>query len=157
LKGLTDELSFLLMMPVAASDFDTGQYDELEEKAVEAGVQAYRSREAEFTAPVLRDLERHLYLYTLDEHWRDHLYELDHLKGGIGRWWRATMRWRASTLPGPALPRGEPAPGPRGRRGGWRRPPHPWSAPRRCGSGHEWDATTRVPAAAARSTRSATC
>jgi preprotein translocase subunit SecA len=33
---------------------------------------------------VLRDLERHLYLYTLDEHWRDHLYELDHLKGGIG-------------------------------------------------------------------------
>src|SRR5678816_877249 len=23
-------------------------------------------------------------LYTLDEHWRDHLYELDHLKGGIG-------------------------------------------------------------------------
>ncbi len=32
----------------------------------------------------MRDLERHLYLYTLDEHWRDHLYELDHLKGGIG-------------------------------------------------------------------------
>src|SRR6185295_12837575 len=35
-------------------------------------------------AELLRDLERHLYLYTLDEHWRDHLYELDHLKGGIG-------------------------------------------------------------------------
>ena len=33
---------------------------------------------------MLRELERHLYLYTLDEHWRDHLYELDHLKGGIG-------------------------------------------------------------------------
>src|SRR5262249_43963782 len=32
----------------------------------------------------MRDLERHLYLYTLDEHWRNHLYELDHLKGGIG-------------------------------------------------------------------------
>lgn len=32
----------------------------------------------------MRDLERHLYLYTLDEHWRDHLYELDHLRGGIG-------------------------------------------------------------------------
>ena len=32
----------------------------------------------------MRDLERHLYLFTLDEHWRDHLYELDHLKGGIG-------------------------------------------------------------------------
>ena len=23
-------------------------------------------------------------MFTLDEHWRDHLYELDHLKGGIG-------------------------------------------------------------------------
>ena len=35
-----------------------------------------RSRAARSRAP--------LYLYTLDEHWRDHLYELDHLKGGIG-------------------------------------------------------------------------
>src|SRR6185295_15274027 len=35
-------------------------------------------------AELLRDIERHLYLYTVDEHWRDHLYELDHLKGGIG-------------------------------------------------------------------------
>jgi preprotein translocase subunit SecA len=33
---------------------------------------------------MMRELERHLYLFTLDEHWRDHLYELDHLKGGIG-------------------------------------------------------------------------
>ena len=33
---------------------------------------------------MMRELERHLYLYTVDEHWRDHLYELDHLKGGIG-------------------------------------------------------------------------
>ena len=84
LKGLADELSFLLMMPASTADLDAGDYEGLEEKAVELGVRAYRGREAEFTAPVLRDLERHLYLYTLDEHWRDHLYELDHLKGGIG-------------------------------------------------------------------------
>jgi preprotein translocase subunit SecA len=84
LKSLADELSFLLMMPVAAADLEAANFDELEEKAVEAGVRAYRGREAEFGMPILRDLERHLYLYTLDEHWRDHLYELDHLKGGIG-------------------------------------------------------------------------
>jgi preprotein translocase subunit SecA len=83
-KGLADELSFLLMRPVSAPELETTDYAELEEKAVEAGVTAYRAREEEFSAPVLRDLERHLYLYTLDEHWRDHLYELDHLKGGIG-------------------------------------------------------------------------
>ena len=84
LKGLADELSFLLMRPVAASELETPTPDALEEKAIAVGETAYRAREAEFTAPVLRDLERHLYLYTLDEHWRDHLYELDHLKGGIG-------------------------------------------------------------------------
>jgi preprotein translocase subunit SecA len=84
LKGLADELSFLLMRPVAAGELEAPNPDGLEEKAIAAGEAAYVAREAEFTAPVLRDLERHLYLYTLDEHWRDHLYELDHLKGGIG-------------------------------------------------------------------------
>src|SRR5262245_26126535 len=84
LKGLADELSFLLMRPVAAGDVEAETSDALEEKAIAAGETAYGAREAEFTAPILRDLERHLYLYTLDEHWRDHLYELDHLKGGIG-------------------------------------------------------------------------
>ena len=83
-KGLADELSFLLMRPVSVSDLEAPTPDLLEEKATEAGEAAYRARETEFGAPVLRDLERHLYLYTLDEHWRDHLYELDHLKGGIG-------------------------------------------------------------------------
>jgi preprotein translocase subunit SecA len=84
LKGLADELSFLLMRPVSAAELESPNPDVLAEKAGEIGERAYRAREAEFTAPVLRDLERHLYLYTLDEHWRDHLYELDHLKGGIG-------------------------------------------------------------------------
>jgi preprotein translocase subunit SecA len=84
LARLADELSFLLMSPVTAAGLEATDLEALEEKAVELGVAAYRAREAEFTAPVLRDLERHLYLYTLDEHWRDHLYELDHLKGGIG-------------------------------------------------------------------------
>jgi preprotein translocase subunit SecA len=84
LKGLADELSFLLMRPVAVERLETDKFPELEEKAVALGVEAYRGREAEFGAPTMRELERHLYLFTLDEHWRDHLYELDHLKGGIG-------------------------------------------------------------------------
>jgi preprotein translocase subunit SecA len=83
-KTLGDELSFLLMRPVSPAELETSSYGELEEKVVAAAEAAYRGREAEFGPAVLRDLERHLYLYTLDEHWRDHLYELDHLKGGIG-------------------------------------------------------------------------
>ncbi|HYM81905.1 MAG TPA: preprotein translocase subunit SecA [Candidatus Limnocylindria bacterium] len=84
LKGLADELALLLMTLVPPTELEGSDYADLEERAVERAVQAYRAREAEFTAPVLRELERHLYLFTLDEHWRDHLYELDHLKGGIG-------------------------------------------------------------------------
>jgi preprotein translocase subunit SecA len=84
LKALGDELSFVLMRPVTTEEVEGTDYADLEEKAVEVGMQAYRGREAEFGPLVLRDLERHLYLFTLDEHWRDHLYELDHLKGGIG-------------------------------------------------------------------------
>jgi preprotein translocase subunit SecA len=84
LRGLADELSYLLLSPVAVSDIESAQPDEVEEKAQAVGERAYRAREAAFSPEVLRELERHLYLYTLDEHWRDHLYELDHLKGGIG-------------------------------------------------------------------------
>jgi preprotein translocase subunit SecA len=84
LRGLADELSYLLMSPVTLAELETDLHDELEEKAIEAGTRAYRARETEFSPVLMRDLERHLYLYTVDEHWRDHLYELDHLKGGIG-------------------------------------------------------------------------
>ena len=84
LRGLADELSYVLMRPVELDAIRTDRYDVLEEKAVEVGTSAYRGRETEFSPPMMRELERHLYLYTLDEHWRDHLYELDHLKGGIG-------------------------------------------------------------------------
>jgi preprotein translocase subunit SecA len=84
LKGLADELSFLLMAPITAAQLETDRTDELVEKARALGEQAYRRREQEFSPELTRDLERHLYLLTLDEHWRDHLYELDHLKGGIG-------------------------------------------------------------------------
>jgi preprotein translocase subunit SecA len=84
-KALAEELSYLLMRPVTAADLEEApDADALGERAVEIGQQAYRAREIEFSPPVLRELERHLYLFTLDEHWRDHLYELDHLKGGIG-------------------------------------------------------------------------
>src|SRR5262245_22336021 len=83
-RGLVDDLSYLLLRPVTPQDLETDRYEELEEKAVALGVGAYKSREQEFGPELMRDLERHLFLFTVDEHWRDHLYELDHLKGGIG-------------------------------------------------------------------------
>jgi preprotein translocase subunit SecA len=85
LRGLADELAYLLMTPVLPAALgEARDHDALLELAAAIGERAYREREAQFTAEVLRELERHVYLFTLDEHWRDHLYELDGLKGGIG-------------------------------------------------------------------------
>ncbi|MFM7736454.1 MAG: preprotein translocase subunit SecA, partial [Alphaproteobacteria bacterium] len=41
-------------------------------------------REQEFGPQILHHLERVLVLQSIDEHWKDHLREMDHLKEGIG-------------------------------------------------------------------------
>src|SRR5262249_22620105 len=84
LRGLADELSYVLMSPITPDELDGADAPAVAELAETLGEAAYRRREAGFGAEVMRELERHLYLFTLDEHWRDHLHELDHLKGGIG-------------------------------------------------------------------------
>ncbi|MBN9606139.1 MAG: preprotein translocase subunit SecA [Actinomycetales bacterium] len=45
---------------------------------------AYRRREEELGSPAMRELERRVVLSVLDRRWRDHLYEMDYLKDGIG-------------------------------------------------------------------------
>jgi preprotein translocase subunit SecA len=45
---------------------------------------AYRTREDTLGAPATRELERRVVLQVLDRRWRDHLYEMDYLKDGIG-------------------------------------------------------------------------
>jgi preprotein translocase subunit SecA len=46
--------------------------------------QVYDQREAEFTEPVMRQIEKIVMLQTLDALWKDHLLAMDHLKEGIG-------------------------------------------------------------------------
>ena len=45
---------------------------------------AYDEREAEFGDEVMRELERRVVLSVLDRKWREHLYEMDYLREGIG-------------------------------------------------------------------------
>ncbi len=45
---------------------------------------AYRAREESLGEPATRELERRVVLQVLDRRWRDHLYEMDYLKDGIG-------------------------------------------------------------------------
>ena len=44
----------------------------------------YEERETSLGAPVMRQVERRVVLSVVDRAWREHLYEMDHLREGIG-------------------------------------------------------------------------
>jgi preprotein translocase subunit SecA len=45
---------------------------------------SYKAREDALGTPAMRELERRVVLSVIDRRWRDHLYEMDYLKDGIG-------------------------------------------------------------------------
>ena len=58
--------------------------DFLVEVIKEDAQKAYDRREEELTPEVMRELERRVVLSVLDRKWREHLYEMDYLREGIG-------------------------------------------------------------------------
>jgi preprotein translocase subunit SecA len=58
--------------------------DSLLELATERVARAYEDKEARFSEPMLRQLEKIIMLQTIDTLWKDHLLNMDHLKEGIG-------------------------------------------------------------------------
>ncbi len=55
----------------------------LRERVENIATEAWRSKEAQVGIELLRQFERSLMLQTLDQHWREHLASLDHLRQGI--------------------------------------------------------------------------
>jgi preprotein translocase subunit SecA len=58
--------------------------DFLRSRVLEDAHAAYQRREEELGAPAMRELERQLLLKVIDRKWREHLYEMDYLKEGVG-------------------------------------------------------------------------
>ncbi len=58
--------------------------DQLVSELVADAEVAYENREEELTPEIMRQLERRVLLSVLDRKWREHLYEMDYLKDGIG-------------------------------------------------------------------------
>nr|WP_281170763.1 preprotein translocase subunit SecA [Nakamurella lactea] len=56
----------------------------LKEAVLADAKKAWANREEELTPEVTRELERRVVLSVLDRKWREHLYEMDYLKEGIG-------------------------------------------------------------------------
>ena len=68
---------------------EAGGRDGLDRETLLADLQAdaqkaYDARESEIGAEVMRELERQVMLSVLDRKWREHLYEMDYLREGIG-------------------------------------------------------------------------
>jgi preprotein translocase subunit SecA len=55
----------------------------LRERIIEAANSAYVNKESLASADVMRQFERSVMLQSLDNHWREHLAALDHLRQGI--------------------------------------------------------------------------
>ncbi|HUR73404.1 MAG TPA: preprotein translocase subunit SecA, partial [Sporichthya sp.] len=65
--------------PADARDTDT-----LREKVKDDAFDAYDAREEKLGEEVMREIERRVVLSVLDRKWREHLYEMDYLREGIG-------------------------------------------------------------------------
>ena len=58
--------------------------DEATDKLIPAMEAAYRAREDELSADILRGLERFIVLQVVDQHWKEQLHNMDVLRQGIG-------------------------------------------------------------------------
>jgi len=57
--------------------------EELEDLLLDDALEQYEAKEQKIGANKLREIERRVLLSVIDQHWREHLYEMDYLQGGI--------------------------------------------------------------------------
>jgi len=86
LPALDDALfsQFLVRADLAGLPRDGLTVEALETSIQQRVLAAYEKREEEMGPQVVRHLEHVLTLQCLDNHWKDHLLAMDHLKEGIG-------------------------------------------------------------------------
>ncbi|WP_105188504.1 preprotein translocase subunit SecA [Pseudoalteromonas sp. T1lg48] len=85
--GLEDRLKadYLLDLPIQqwlAEDNKLFE-EKLRERIVEEATNAYKAKEEMVGPQVLRQFEKAVMLQSLDQHWKDHLAAMDHLRQGI--------------------------------------------------------------------------
>ncbi|MDR1767209.1 MAG: preprotein translocase subunit SecA [Propionibacteriaceae bacterium] len=86
-EAIWTQLKTLYPVKLKRSDYE-GRADLEAEELVEAfqedAQRAYDAREEELGADNMREFERQVLLSVLDRKWREHLYEMDYLREGIG-------------------------------------------------------------------------
>ena len=86
LDSLWSQLRTLYPVGLDQADYEDGSAtaDQLVDDFLADADRAYDAREQQLTAPVMREVERRVVLSVLDRKWREHLYEMDYLREGIG-------------------------------------------------------------------------
>ncbi|MDX2170729.1 MAG: SEC-C metal-binding domain-containing protein [Deltaproteobacteria bacterium] len=75
---------FNIRLEVPDEARDSMKQADLEDALRNATRAAHAQREQAFTPPVMRQLEKFVLLQTIDQLWKEHLLNMDHLKEGIG-------------------------------------------------------------------------
>jgi preprotein translocase subunit SecA len=85
-EGMNEDMrsTFLVDVDFSKTDVSAVTLPALRENLKKAATLAYERREEQLTPELMRRLERLVFLQVVDKHWRDHLYELDRLREGIG-------------------------------------------------------------------------
>ncbi|HEX4804566.1 MAG TPA: preprotein translocase subunit SecA [Conexibacter sp.] len=86
LEGLFARIAEIFPVSFGLEDVDPARTnrDELTERLIEDALRLYDERERELGDELMRVLERYLLLQTIDLRWREHLYDMDYLREGIG-------------------------------------------------------------------------
>ncbi|HEC1576674.1 TPA: preprotein translocase subunit SecA [Campylobacter upsaliensis] len=83
-EALKQKIAHDFATEINEADFKELDLVALEEKLSEILERSYEAKMAQIAKEQLRNIERILYLQVLDNAWREHLYQMDILKTGIG-------------------------------------------------------------------------
>ena len=84
LEGLAGTVNALWPNEISVEELDAaGSTDALYDRIMGEATAYYEAREAEIGPEVMRQIERQVMLRIIDQRWREHLQEMDHLRDGI--------------------------------------------------------------------------
>jgi preprotein translocase subunit SecA len=83
MDGLFMALGQLFPLDLGSEDLATIDRNTLSDRVVELGMARYNEREQALGEELMGALERFLLLQTIDERWREHLFDMEYLREGI--------------------------------------------------------------------------
>ncbi|MDR0305654.1 MAG: preprotein translocase subunit SecA [Chitinispirillales bacterium] len=83
--GLYEEVqtTFGVVYRISDNHLTSKKQDEVFDEIWKLTKEKYQEKEARFGSDIMRQFERSVFLMVIDNLWKDHLFEMDHLKSGV--------------------------------------------------------------------------